>query len=298
MPRISHDLSSANARFALELVQNAEDNDFTRAGQFGQQPYIRFKVRPTCIVVECNEDGFTKNNVDSISTIAKSSKSKDRGYIGEKGIGFKSVFQVATAVHIQSNSFSFSFRYGEGATRDKIGIITPILEDELIPVEERPLTRMTLTPFQAEAAIPYTSLVAQFQEDIPDNLLLFLSKLRKIEILCQHPDGRSTLTNFRKIERDNGRIVHLVKSVEDPHHADDTFATENPPDRYYITKRDITQLSPHPSRHNIDSCEVVLAFPVDEASRPLISLQFCFAFLPIRKTNFSVSCYHIRRVHC
>ena len=298
MPRISHNLSSTNARFALELVQNAEDNKFTRARELGQQPYIRFKVRPTNIVVECNEDGFTQKNVESISDVVKSSKSKARGYIGEKGIGFKSVFQVATAVHIQSNSFSFSFRYGEGATRDKLGIITPILEEELLPVNAHPLTRMTLTPFQAEAAIPYTSLVAKFQEDIPDNLLLFLSTLKKIEILCQHPDERSTLKTFRKIERDNGRMVHILKSVEDPHHADGTLVPENPPDRYYIAKRDITQLSPHMSRPDIDSCEVVLAFPVDGASQPLISFQFCFAFLPIRKTNFSVSCYHIRKAHC
>ena len=189
-----------------------------------------------------------------------------------KGFGFKSVFQVATAVHIQSNSFSFSFRYGEGATRDKLGIVTPNLEDELIPVGARPLTRMTLTPFKAEEAISYDSLVAQFQQDVPDNLILFLSTLKKIEILCQHPDGRSTITSYRKIEMDDGRIVHLVKSVEYPHYADGTSVTEDPPDRFYIKKRDIPQLSLHTPRPKIDSCEVVLAFPVDEASRPLISM--------------------------
>lgn len=298
MSRISHDLSSANARFALELVQNAEDNQFTRARQLGQQPYVKFQVRPQSIIVECNEDGFIEENVVSISRIGRSSKSKVRGYIGEKGIGFKSVFQVATAVHIQSNSFSFSFRYGEGITRDKLGIVTPILEDELVPVEACPLTRMTLTPFQAEEAIPYASLAAQFQQDIPDNLLLFLSTLEKIEIQCQHPDQRSTTTTFRRIERDDGRMIHLVKTVQDSHHSDGTFFTEESFDRYYIKKRAISQLSLHTSRPNIDSCEVVLAFPVDEASQPLISMQSCFAFLPIRKTNFSVSCYHIRETYC
>jgi hypothetical protein len=254
-------------------------------------------VRPSSIVVECNEDGFIEENVLSISRIGSSSKSKDRGYIGEKGIGFKSVFQVATAIRIQSNSFSFSFRYGEGATRDKLGIVTPILEDELIPVDVLPLTRMTLTPFQAEEAIPYASLVAQFQQDIPDNLLLFLSTLEKIEIQCQHPDERSTLTTFKKIKGDDGimHMVHLVKSV---HHADGTSVTEDPPDRYYITKRDIPRLSVHTSRPNIDSCEVVLAFPVDAASCPLISTQYCFAFLPIRRINFSVSYYHSRKARC
>jgi hypothetical protein len=296
MTRISNDLSSADAHFALELIQNAEDNKYTRARELGQQPYIRFNVRPTSIVMECNEDGFIEEHVASISAIGQSSKSKDRGYIGEKGIGFKSVFQVAAAVHIQSNSFSFSFRYGEGSTRDKLGIITPILEDELIPFHARPLTRMTLTPFQAESAIPYTSLVTQFQDDIPDNLLLFLSTLKKIEILCQHPDRRSTLTTFRKIEKDDGRMVHLLKSVEDFHNTHGALVTEKPPDRYHITRNAVTQLSSHPSRPaNIDSCEVVLAFPVDEAYRPLISLQLCFAFLPIRKTNFNVGCCRLKK---
>lgn len=248
--------------------------------------------------MECNEDGFIEENVVSICNTGRSSKSKDRGYIGEKGVGFKSVFQVATAVHIQSNSFSFSFRYGEGAARDKLGIVTPILEDELIPVNERPLTRMTLTPFQAEQAIPYASLVAQFQQDIPDNLLLFLSTLKKIEIQCQHPDGRNTLTTFSKIDMDDGRMIHLVKSTEDLDHGNGGLVTENPPDRYYITKRDINQLSLHTSRPDIDSCEVVLAFPVDETSQPLISLQSCFAFLPIRRTNLSVSSYYTREANC
>ncbi|KAL3421238.1 ino80 chromatin remodeling complex protein [Phlyctema vagabunda] len=283
---ISHDLSTTNARFVLELIQNAEDNQFTRARQLGQIPYIRFNVRPTSILVECNEDGFTEENVVSISRIGRSSKSKDRGYIGEKGIGFKSVFQVATAIHIQSNSFSFSFRYGEGAARDTLGIVTPILEDELIPVNVHPLTRMTLTPFQLEEAVPYPSLVARFQRDVPDNLLLFLSTLGKIEIQCQLPDGRITLTTLRKIEKEDGKLVHLIKSVEDLH-CEDNSTTEVPPDRYHITRRDIHQLSLHTSRPDIDSCEVVLAFPVDEASRPLISMQSCFAFLPIRKTNLS-----------
>lgn len=300
MIRISHDLSSSNVRFALELVQNAEDNQFTRAKNSGQQPYIRFQVRPMNIVVESNEDGFTEENVLSISTIGHSSKIKDRGYIGEKGIGFKSVFQVATAVHIQSNSFSFSFRYGEGAARNKLGIITPILEDEVIPFGARPLTRMTLTPFQAEGAIPYALLMAQFQKDIPDDLLLFLSTLKRIEILCQHPDERRTLTTFKKVEWDNGRMVCLVKSVQNPYdtESENDLATETQRNRYYITRNKATQLSPHASRPGINSCEVILAFPVDESSLPLVSFHYCFAFLPIRKTTFTVSRRHAKKEHC
>ena len=43
-----------------------------------------------------NEDGFKYENVESICTVGESTKKKYKqmGYIGEKGLGFKSVFQV------------------------------------------------------------------------------------------------------------------------------------------------------------------------------------------------------------
>ena len=46
----------------------------------------------------------------AISNIAKSTKkNKTLGYIGEKGIGFKSVFLITGNPHISSNGHKFSF---------------------------------------------------------------------------------------------------------------------------------------------------------------------------------------------
>jgi HSP90 family molecular chaperone len=50
--------------------------------------------------MECNEDGFTAKNLTVICDVGKSSKLGAQGYIGEKGIGFKSVFMAAYKVHI------------------------------------------------------------------------------------------------------------------------------------------------------------------------------------------------------
>lgn len=53
----------------------------------------------------------------------ESSKVIDESSTGEKGIGFKSVFGIATEVHIQSGIWSFGFHHE--AHDDGIGMVTP-----------------------------------------------------------------------------------------------------------------------------------------------------------------------------
>lgn len=262
------------------MIQNAEDNLFT---QTTKVPSLSFDVHPDKIIIECNEDGFDEANVLSICRTGKSSKKSKRGYIGEKGIGFKSVFQVASKVLIQSNSFAFSFQYGGGiSSEDKLGIVTPIPEDESIALENRPLTRMTLTPIKS---IPYNDLVSQFQ-DIPDTLLLFLSKIEELKIKIRHSDQKSTITTLCKTEDLAARTITLTKMVEDVDSQENKVVTET---RFHINRKQISPLPPDKARLDNHECEVVLAFPLDEASSPLISTQDVFAFLPIRSLGFSVS---------
>jgi hypothetical protein len=262
------------------LIQNAEDNQFTRTKE---APSIVFEVHPNKIIVECNEDGFTEANVLSICRTGRSSKKSQRGYIGEKGIGFKSVFQIASKIHIQSNSFSFSFRYNGGSSSgEKLGLVTPIPEDGPIPLSDRPLTRMTLTPIQS---ITYDELLAQFK-DIPDNLLLFLSTLKELKIKIHHSDQKTTVTTFHKSEDLTAGTTNLIKTVETLQDPEEKIVQET---RYHIVKQQLSNLPADNARPDIDECEVVLAFPIDEDSKPLISRQKAFAFLPIRNYGFSVS---------
>jgi hypothetical protein len=81
-------------------------------------------------------------------------------------------------------------------------------------------------------------------------------------------------------------MINLVKTVEDPDDPEEKVVTEA---RYCITKKAIEHLPIDKARPDIDECEVVLAFPLDEASNPLISTQDTFAFLPIRSVGLSVS---------
>ena len=79
----------------------------------------------TCI--DCNEVGFSKANVEALCRIGastKKDKERTKGYIGEKGIGFKSIFKVADTVHISSRGYAFKFD-----RRGMLCMIVPIIED-------------------------------------------------------------------------------------------------------------------------------------------------------------------------
>src|SRR5438552_5659368 len=84
---LSEDLYTEAIHFVLELVQNADDNNYRP----GETPFLRFVRRDGVVLVQNNETGFEEKDVRALSNIGASSKSKALGYIGEKGIGFKSV---------------------------------------------------------------------------------------------------------------------------------------------------------------------------------------------------------------
>ena len=53
--------------------------------------------------------GFSEVNVKALCDVGKSTKQHKVGYIGQKGIGFKSVFKVTDAAQIHSKGFHISF---------------------------------------------------------------------------------------------------------------------------------------------------------------------------------------------
>src|SRR5213075_1003116 len=110
---LSDNLYRKDTRFVYELIQNAEDNRYTIAAKEGEPPSLIFVVSKAKIEIESNEDGFSVPNVAAICNVGKSTKYGVYGYIGEKGIGFKSVFKIARRVHVQSEPYSFAFDYDQ-----------------------------------------------------------------------------------------------------------------------------------------------------------------------------------------
>lgn len=66
-----------------------------------------------------------EENIRSICDVGKSTKKnrKREGYIGEKGIGFKSVFMISSEPQIFSNGYSFKFK--EISPEEQLGFIVP-----------------------------------------------------------------------------------------------------------------------------------------------------------------------------
>lgn len=72
-------------------VQNADDNSYMA----GVEATLVFLVKHGHIVVLNNEQGFTSDNLRALCDVGNSTKAgNNTGYIGNKGIGFKSVFRV------------------------------------------------------------------------------------------------------------------------------------------------------------------------------------------------------------
>jgi hypothetical protein len=114
---LAEELNTKESHFILEILQNAEDNEYA-----GKHPELSLCIEtndPTgtpsadgCLVVLNNEAGFQIENVRSLSSVGQSTKkNRNQGYIGEKGIGFKSVFRVTDSPHIFSNGFQFDFKF-------------------------------------------------------------------------------------------------------------------------------------------------------------------------------------------
>lgn len=72
-------------------MQNADDNIYPEH----VDPTIVFILQDTGIVILNNEQGFSAQNIRALCDIGQSTKKgSSAGYIGRKGIGFKSVFRV------------------------------------------------------------------------------------------------------------------------------------------------------------------------------------------------------------
>ena len=108
-------LYSNSLRFIFELIQNVDDCEYVNPEDCKLD--MRFDFNSGEIVLTYNEVGFTPFNVFAITGIAEAAKniSSSKNEIGEKGIGFKSVFGVAKQVLIRSGWFSFEL-YKENFT--------------------------------------------------------------------------------------------------------------------------------------------------------------------------------------
>jgi len=289
MNRLATQLYSTDTRFIFELIQNAEDCDYTVAIDAGEDPFLRFSLYPDKLLIECNEDGFKEKHVRAICSIGESSKTH-QGYIGEKGIGFKSVFKVAKKVHVQSEPFSFAFEHARQSDADGLGMVTP-LEHDYEDLPEDVQTRFTLSLLDSTTQTSSFERRREELNNLPETLLLFLSSLEKLQI-NMYPDAEDAIeTTYRCLSR--GDDLETITKTVSRGGANSTTSTTQ---RFHVTRRIIENLPFDNARPKTRDATAVLAFPVDGSDSPVLERQHVYAYLPLREVGFTVSSFTKARI--
>ncbi|XP_076005731.1 uncharacterized protein LOC143000345 isoform X2 [Genypterus blacodes] len=266
LDRLSTELYSKDTHFVLELIQNADDNNYP--SEAGVIPALAFVVEKDCVSVLNNESGFEERNIRAICDVGCSTKGKHKyGYIGQKGIGFKSVFKVTDSPEIHSNGFHLRF----DKTCGPMGYILPHwTEDERLL--DTHLNGMKQHSWSTKIHLPLRSGSHQTRNlfhDVHPSLLLFLHRLRSITIYNQ--DEKRLVTMTRK------DLSHNMLEVEH------TNGTE----RWLVVK---ATLQPKKIKEDVESTELALAFQLDDTTENDIKCQPqkqpVFAFLPLRSFGF------------
>ncbi len=208
-------------------------------------------------MVRNNEVGFNAENVEAICSITDTTKTKTLGYIGEKGIGFKSVFKVSAAPEIHSNGFHFSF--------DSQKYIVPHWCEPPADVPVDPSMTTIILPLRDEMRQDPEQPLRRDFLSLPAETLLFLSKLKRIQI-------RDRVTGVgRELMRRGGRCGLVV--IDDGPRST----------RWRIHRREIAVPSSfsEPKRQGVRLRELILGFLTDSHGVCLrLPNATLFAFLP------------------
>ena len=260
---VAEDLNSKESHFILELVQNADDNTYSP----GVDPSLSFLAETQRLVVVNNEAGFIAEHVAALCSAGESSKKNKTGYIGEKGIGFKSVFKVTNAPEIHSNGFHFQFNRSD--PKNVLGYVVPHWKEPDFPVKDG-VTTLVLP------ARPGKTFPTELLKDLEPSLLLFLGKLRRLEV-------KTSTEHVQYLREDSGPVTTLKT------HRQQSDGTKHRAERSFFRTSATYDMSAivEPKREDIDESDVVLAFPLtDEGEAAPDSNSPVYAFLPIRDFNF------------
>ncbi|KAK2690932.1 hypothetical protein QWA68_010794 [Fusarium oxysporum] len=267
---VSDQLYKASTHFILELIQNADDNQYDseivpslRLALYNNGGHRYFRS-------DCNEVGFTFKQLDALTRVGQSTKAatidNSKSCIGEKGIGFKSVFKVADVVHVASGFYEFKFDRNA-----RIGMILPITSQ--FPTADR-VADHTQFLLELKSQRDYDVIKEELNSIEPD-LLLFLRNLDQVHISTRGLNKRCRHKITRFDPRYKGETVKI--SV----HGDAITSKE-----YIVHRRLVEKLPPEPQREGVVSSEVVIAFTVDSEATPVFTTQNVFAFLPVDDFGF------------
>nr|KAJ0204061.1 hypothetical protein LSAT_V11C500233080 [Lactuca sativa] len=197
---------------------NAEDNEYPKE----VDPSLEFVITskditntgaPATLLIFNNEKGFLSKNIDSICSVGRSTKKGLRkcGYIGEKGIGFKSVFLITAQPYIFSNGYQIRFNE-KPCQQCNLGYIVPewVEGDSMLSAIQRvygsasPLPTTTLVlPLKPEKV----KAVKDQLSSIHPEVLLFLSKIRWLSVREVNEDSRLNTVSAVSISKEKNFVT-------------------------------------------------------------------------------------------
>lgn len=227
--------------FLLELLQNADDNTYAD----GATPTLSITLREDRCIFECNEKGFTAENVFAICYAAASTKARDksaRTFIGEKGIGFKSIFAIASTVEIHSGLYHFELRDGEY-------VLPHLLEGEAVEGSR------IIIHFKEGMDDLAESLSERLQDlsQESQHFLLFLQNLEKLTI-CDEISGGTTTVEVIRAQEEKRFLVQNGQDTKIFHV--EAFEIQMPADVVNSRFDDLNEQLPR---------EIIFAVPLPEA---------------------------------
>ncbi|KAK4256884.1 hypothetical protein QN277_006549 [Acacia crassicarpa] len=299
---LSAELYAKDVHFLMELIQNAEDNQYDE----GVDPKLQFIITskditatraPATLLILNNEKGFSPKNIESICSVGRSTKKGNRrsGYIGEKGIGFKSVFLITATPYIFSNGYQIRFNEGP-CPHCGLGYIVPEWVDDNPTLEDLKQlcgegdslpTTIFVLPLKPDKVEP----VKQQLSIIHPEVLLFLSKIKQLSVKEDNEDPRlNTVTAIaisseidllrRKNMNAESYLLHLsAEENEDPEKECTYYMWRQ---RFPVKPENRVE-----RRMDVEEWVVTLAFPNQERLNRGRSSPGIYAFLPTEMvTNF------------
>ncbi|XVE70252.1 hypothetical protein DITRI_Ditri10aG0057600 [Diplodiscus trichospermus] len=306
--RLSAELYTKDVHFLMELIQaiasNAEDNEYPA----GVRPTLEFVLTakditrtgaPSTLLIFNNEVGFSRKNIDSICSVGRSTKKGKRqlGFIGEKGIGFKSVFLVSAQPHIFSNGYQVKFR--EAPNRDcGIGYIVPEW------VEQNAIVFDACKIYGAKKILPATTIILPLKpekveavktqlSELHPELLLFLCKIKRLSVRANNnnpKEGENVSAIFISNETDQ-HAVPSARAYSCVVHfsAKEKLEATDETCRYFMWRQSF-HVKPEnkvSTRNDVEDWIISLAFPFGKRLKRGTSSIGIFAFLPTAMvTNF------------
>ncbi|CBI15720.3 unnamed protein product, partial [Vitis vinifera] len=276
---LSAELYAKDVHFLMELIQNAEDNDYPE----GVNPSLELVITSqditgtgasATLLIFNNEKGFSAKNIESICSVGRSTKKNNRkcGYIGEKGIGFKSVFLITAQPYIFSNGYQIRFNE-EPCPHSNLGYIVPEW------VQWNPTLDDIKQIYGSHAVLPTTTIILPLKPDkigpvkeqlssIQPEVLLFLSKIKQFSVKKHNEDPRLNTVNAISIS---------TKDVTEKECS------------YYMWRQKfpVRQENQVERRLGVEELVITLAFPFGQRLNRGISSPGVYAFLPTEMvTNF------------